>query len=249
MPRIHRVIQPAIAMLAVISLGACAPSEPGSETAAPAAMETQTSQAAPAPTQEQHETHSAVAAPRFSTYRTSDGLFEFEHPSDWSVIPNPTSSPNEGYVSLVVQDAQGIQMAAFASGFPAANDSVVVGPIPPVPLEYQKIPDDQIAPTYEGAAIAFHYETRFNPMRGEVGAEISINTFKSDFPISSSLPGFHIDTTTGAAFSRWISPSDDLPDVDPSLKAEGGSRFFEAYQRTTEYQAVKEMMTSLRRIA
>ncbi|MCQ1946087.1 hypothetical protein [Arthrobacter sp. zg-Y1116] len=73
-------------------------------------------------------------------------------------------------------------MAAFVAGFPAVNDSVVAGPIAPVPLEYQKIPGEQIAPTHEGTAVAYHYETRFNPVRGEVGAEMSINTFKSDFP-------------------------------------------------------------------
>ncbi|MCQ1986025.1 hypothetical protein [Arthrobacter sp. zg-Y844] len=174
-------------------------------------------------------------------------MFEFDYPSEWSVVSNPASGPNEVSTSLIVQDAQGRQMAAFVAGFPAVNDSVVAGPVAPVPLEYQKIPGEQIAPTHEGTAIAYHYETRFNPVRGEVGAEMSINTFKSDFPISSSLPGFNIDSTTGASFSRWISPSEDLPDIDPSLKATGNSSFFEAYQRTAEYQAVKEMMISLRR--
>ncbi len=139
-------------------------------------------------------------------------------------------------------------MANLAAGFPAANDSVVVGPIKPVPLEYVKIPEGQLATTYESTVIAFHYETRFNPVIDEVGAEMSINTFKTDFPISSSLPGFHIDQTIGAAFTRWIEASEELPDIDQNLKDAGGTSLYEAYQRTAEYQAVKQMMISLRRL-
>lgn len=139
-------------------------------------------------------------------------------------------------------------MANLTAGFPAANDSVVVGPVEPVPLEYVKIPEGQLGTTYEGTAIAFHYETKFNPVSGEVGAEMSINTFKSDFPISSSLPGFHLDQRTGAAFTRWIPASEELPDVDPESQAAGGTALYEAYQRTSEYQAVKQMMISLRRL-
>ncbi|MCC9192120.1 hypothetical protein LOC59_00425 [Arthrobacter sp. zg-Y916] len=175
-------------------------------------------------------------------------MFEFDHPSDWSVVSGSGSSSDGAPLSLVVQDAQGREIASLAAGFPAANDSVVTGPIQPVPLEYQKIREQQIATMYEGTAIAFYYGTRFNPVRDELGAEMTINTFKADFPISSSLPGFHIDSATGAAFTRWIGPSEHLPDVDPVLRGEGGVELYEAYQRTAEYQAVKEMMTSLRRL-
>ena len=200
------------------------------------------------PAAEQTATVPAATPSTLSTFITDDGMFEFDYPSDWSVVANPAFRPDTAGFSFIVQDSEGRKMATLAAGFPPANDSVVTGPIEPVPLEYVKIPEKQIAETHEGTAIAFHYETRYNPVQGEVGAEMGINTFKTEFPISASLPGFHIDTSTGAAFTRWIDPAEDLPDVDPYLKTAGGTELFEAYQRTTEYQAVKEMMISLRRL-
>ena len=241
----RRIYRPAIALAATLLLGGCAAPDMAPQATEPA-MDQPDITLSPTPRDEQSPTPSVAVTPALSTYRTTDGMFEFDYPSDWSVVPAPDSAGATW--SIAVQDGEGRIMANLTAGFPAANDSVVVGPIAPVPLEYVKIPEGQIATTYEGTTIAFHYETKFNPVIGEVGAEMSINTFKADFPISSSLPGFHLDQRTGAAFTRWIAPSEELPDIDPGLKAGGGAALYEAYQRTSEYEAVKEMMISLRRL-
>lgn len=240
--------RPAIVLAATLFMSACsAPDAAPQATGAPTALDQQRETPSPAAQDEQNPTPNAAVSPTILTYRTTDGMFEFDYPSDWSIVPVP--APGQATWSLTVQDARGRTMANLAAGFPAASDSVVVGPIEPVPLEYLKIPEGQLETTFEGTAIAFHYETRFNPGIGEVGAGMSIDTFKTSFPISSSLPGFNVDSATGAAFTRWIGASDDLPDIDPEVKAAGGTALYEAYQRTAEYQAVKEMMISLRRLA
>ena len=240
---------PAVIVAAtVLFLGGCsaADMQPEPVTASNSATPEPGSTAHSAPS----ETATVVATPELTTYTTADGMFAFDHPSDWSVVvTEPAQLSISVPLSLIVHDAEGREMATLVAGFPAANDSVVTGPIEPVPLEYQKIPEEQLATTYEGTAIAFHYETRFNPTSGEVGAAMGIDTFKKTFPISSSLPGFHIDSMTGAAFSRWIDTSDAISGIGPNSKVVGGTELYEAYQRTDEYQNAKKMMVSLRRLS
>lgn len=234
----------AVCVAAVLLLGGCAAPAPESSENEPEAASTRSAsipaeQPTPTPTP-------TVAAPTLMTFSTQDGMFQFQYPAEWTVAAEPAAPGTQGE-SVTVEDAEGRKIATFSTGHPGAYDGVVVGPTKPVALEYHKLPSTQIAPLNEGTTIAFHYETQFNPVRGENGASMSVDTFRTDFPISSSIPGFNIDTTTGASFGGWISET-DLASVDPSLKGTTGIQMFEAYQKTSEYQAVKAMMISLRRL-
>lgn len=162
MQQSRRIVQ-IIALATTVLISGCSAQERSPATPATTASDAPGT----SPAAEQTATAPAVAPSALSTFVTDDGMFEFDYPSDWSVVANPASSPDGADFSFIVQDGEGRKMATLAAGFPPANDSVVTGPIKPVPLEYLKIPEKQIAETYEGTAIAFHYETQYNPVQGE----------------------------------------------------------------------------------
>lgn len=219
---------------------ASAPSESaaGPATTSPTASPTSPSASAvPSPT--------ATPEPAAKTYTTSDGVFAFDYPAEWSVVDGPAPAVGPGQ-AVSVLDAAGRTMATLSTGYPAIRDAAMMSPSQPRELDYQELPSAQLPLLFPDSVNAFNYQLVFNPNTNVTGAVMSINNLRIGAD-HGWLRGLDMDMATGASFSRWIDGAENLAGVDPTLQAAGGLPAFEEYMTTPEYADVKNMLMSLRK--
>ncbi|UWX96961.1 hypothetical protein N2K95_15205 [Arthrobacter zhaoxinii] len=181
------------------------------------------------------------------TYTTADGVLEFEHPADWTVVDVPPPAVGAGQ-AVSVLDGAGRTMATLSTGYPGVHDAAMMSPSQPTELDYQEMPADQLPLVFADSVNAFNFQVVYNPNTDVTGAVMSINNLAAGSD-HGWLRGFDLDAATGASFSRWIDGSETLIGLDPELSAVGGAAAYEAYIATPEYQAVKTMLLSLRQTA
>jgi hypothetical protein len=197
----------------------------------------------------------AFDAGPWAWHTTSNRAYEFLLPSTWKVVPGPkTDFPVTGDNLAVVND-QGETVATFLTGLSMGQGQISMKEVAAsmgLPTgSYQVEMDNIPVPGLKelNAGISTENLLSYQSVKWGNGwrATIGVNSFLVSDKDHEWTRGFDISGSdplrVGGSFSRTIDGSTALPEVSADLKE---VERYKAYMGTSEYQAIRTMLESLR---
>ncbi|MEO5778528.1 MAG: hypothetical protein ABIO34_04955 [Arthrobacter oryzae] len=216
-------------LLAACGSGGGPGSAPGTASSAPVSVPAATSDAPTA----------TASAPESSwtSYKTADGKFLFDHPQSWNVI-SETEQTGQGVFVKVVDENETL-LASLRTNIAAGSECL--DKLPYSALDSVPLP----ALEQKGSVPRFVFETRTDvnhpdPAKVNVAAYGITSAPAPDGP--TACPIFHFFTwpPSGAQFSGAYNPLAARPGLEMHVDTP------QAYAETAEYRNIKKMITSLR---
>lgn len=233
MRRVATIATAVFAFCAASVLAAC-----GSPATAPATGSPPPATAAASPSPSTATSPAATVPAGWKTFTTSDGTLAFDYPEAWT-IKDPAGQPSAGgdFVELVTD--YGKTMATLRTNIVTGAECTEKFPF----MVYDAEPVPALA--QGGATPRFVYEGRTNPASGDPGTSLTLAYGITSAPEptgETACPIFHFFTwpPSGATFGGVYDPFDTTPAGPLHVDTP------EVYKDTSEYQYVKQAITSLR---
>ena len=221
---------------AAVLAGCASPSAAPATSSPPAETSTATAPASAAPSTSSPPTVTAPAG--WKTFTTSDGSLAFDYPETWT-IKDPADEPAEGGVAVDLVSDYGKTMATLRTNMVTGAECTEKFPF----MVYDAEPVPALA--QNGVVPRFVYEGRTDPEASDPAESLTLAyglTSAPDPTGDTACPISHFFTwpPSGAMFGGVYDPFDTTPGGPMHVDTP------EVYKDTTEYQNVKQAITSLR---